>query len=193
MQEFSNIQSDGAKAEAAHRITFEGHDVEFRVEVLHHPDHEPKQIHVKRSATLLDVLDEAGRKLDVKLLPNPHSPLDRLHGVYEHHHAGEPLDLDLTVEDFLRQEPKTHRLGIELVLAIEINTRWRIAPEKELTPKAILALAGLPWEQYSLYYPADSVAPLPPDTPVKLHRGQRFEAQRDGKYGAEGSGAYRLC
>jgi hypothetical protein len=66
MQELSNGQSDGAKAEAAlgaHRITFEGHEVEFRVEVLHHPDHEPKRIRVKRNVTLLDVLDEAARKL----------------------------------------------------------------------------------------------------------------------------------
>jgi hypothetical protein len=196
MRELSNIQQDGGKSEAAlemHRIVPGGHEVEFMVEVLHHPDHEPRHIHVKRDATLLEVLDESARKLDVKLLPNPNTPLDRLHGVYEHHRVGEPLDLDLTVEDFLREEPKTHHLAIELVLAIEINTRWRIAPEKEMTPKAILALAGLPWEQYSLYYPADSVDPLPPDTPVKLHRGQRFEAQRDGKYGAEACGAHRVC
>lgn len=196
MQELSNVQQDAGKAEAAleeHRIALGGHEVEFLVEVLHHPDHEPRHIHVNRGATLLEVLDESARKLDLKLLPNPHTPVDRLHGVYEHHRVGEPLDLDLTVEDFLRQEPKTHHLAIELVLAIEINTRWRIAPEKEMTPKAILALAGLPWEQYSLYYPADSVDPLPPDTPVKLHRGQRFEAQRDGKYGAEACGAHRVC
>src|SRR2546422_3294182 len=163
MRELSNIQEDGGKREAElemHRIAPGGHEVEFLVEVLHHPDHEPRHIHVKRDATLLEVLDESARKLDVKLLPNPHTPLDRLHGVYEHHRVGEPLDLDLTVEDFLRQEPNTHHLAIELVLAIEINTRWRIAPENEMTPKAILALAGLPWEQYSLYYPADSVDPL---------------------------------
>ena len=133
MQKLSNIQRDGGEAEAAleaHSIAVGDHEVEFLVEVLHHPDHEPRHIYVKRNATLLEVLDEAARKLDVKLLPNPHAPLDRLHGAYEHHHVGEPLDLDLTVEDFLRQEPKTHHLGIELVLAIEINTRWRIAPEK---------------------------------------------------------------
>lgn len=93
--------------------------------------------------------------------------------------------VSITVGDFLSGEDKTHDFAIELVLAIEINTRWRAAPQKEMTPKAILALAGLPWEQYSLYFPAESVEPLPPDTPVKLHRGQRFEAQRDGKYGQE--------
>jgi hypothetical protein len=80
---------------------------------------------------------------------------------------------------------------VELVLAIQINTRWRIAPQKQMTPKDILALAGLPWQEYSLYFPPDSVDPLPPDTPVELHRGQHFEAQRDGKYGQEGDSADR--
>lgn len=168
----------------------EGREAEFRVEVLHHPDHEPKHLRVKRDVSLLEVLDEAARKLDVKLLPNTHAPLDQLRGVYEHHHVGDPLNLALTVADFLHEEPKTHRLAVELVLAIEINTRWRVAPEKEMTPKAILTLAALPWEQYSLYHPVDSVEPLPPDTPVKLHRGERFEAQRDGKYGAGANGAH---
>jgi hypothetical protein len=196
MQEPLNIEQDGGALDAvlrAQSIDEGGREVEILVEVLHHPDHEPRHFRVKREATLLEVLDEAARKLDVKLLPNPHTPLDRLRGVYEHHRVGEPLDLNITVEDFLRHGEKTHHFAIQLVLAIEINTRWRIAPEKEMTPKAILALAGLPWEQYSLYYPADSVEPLPPDTPVKLHRGQRFEAQRDGKYGAEMNGAYHDC
>jgi hypothetical protein len=196
MQESLNNQQDGGKADAAleaRRIALDGHQIEFRVEVLQHPDHEPKHIQAKPLTTMLEVMDEAAQKLDVKLLPNPHAPLDQLRGMYELHRVGEPLDLDLTVEDFLRREPTTHHLAIELVLAIEINTRWRIAPEKEMTPKAILGLAELPWEQYSLYYPADSVDPLPPDTAVKLHRGQRFEAQRDGKYGAEAHRAYHIC
>ena len=60
-----------------------------------------------------------------------------------------------------------------------------------MTPRAILTLADLSPEEYSLYFPSDSKVPLPPDTPVKLHRGQRFEAQRDGKYGAEVCGEHR--
>lgn len=193
--QLSNIHSDGGAVETtleAHK-TLGGEEVEFIVHVLHHPDHEPKQLHVKQHATLLETMDEAARKLDVKLLPNAHAPLDHLRGVYEHHRVGEPLDLNITVEEFLRSGEKTHRLAIELVLAIEVNTRWRIAPEKEMTPKEILTLADLPWEEYSLYYPADSVEPLPPDAPVKLYRSQRFEAQRDGKYGAEMSCAHHDC
>ncbi len=195
MLEPQDIHQDGTKADAAleaQGIVLGAHEIEFLVEVLHHPDHEPKHINVKTHDTLLEVLDEAAQKLDVKLLPNAHAPLDKLRAVYEHHRVGEPLDLNETVEGFLRLEPKTRHLAIELVLAIEVNTRWKMAPEKEMTPKAILALVGLPWEQYSLYYPAESVDPLPLNTPVKLHRGQRFEAQRDGKYGAETYRAYHI-
>ncbi len=140
------------------------------------------------------VLDEAAQKLDVESYcrtPTHRSTSSAVSMTIIA--SGSLLDLNETVEDFLRQEPKTRHLAIELVLAIEINTRWRIAPEREMTPKAILALAGLPSEQYSLYYPADSVEPLPPDSPVRVHRGQRFEAQRDGKYGAEACRAHRVC
>ena len=69
----SYIQQDGGKVEAAleaHRTALGGHEVDFLLEVLHHPDHEPRHIPAKRDATLLEVLDESARKLDVKLLPN---------------------------------------------------------------------------------------------------------------------------
>jgi hypothetical protein len=196
MQEPLNIEQHAHIPEAvvaANSVDETRSEVEIRAEVLHHPDHEPRHFQVKLNSILLEVLDEAARRLDVKLLPNTHAPLDQLRGVYEHHRIGEPLDLNMSVEEFLRQEDKTRHFGIELVLAIEINTRWRVAPEKEMTPKAILTLASLSWEHYSLYYPADSVDPLPPEVPVKLHRGQRFEAQRDGKYGSEAAGAHREC
>ncbi len=166
-------------------------DAEISVELLHDPEHERRHFRVPRIATLLEVLDEGATKLGVALLPTPGAPLDRLRPVYDGHQAGDPLDLQMTLGDFLRQEPKTHHFAVELVLAIQINTRWRIAPEKQMTPKEILTLAGLPWQEYSLYFPPDSVDPLPPDTPVELRRGQRFEAQRDGKYGQEGRGAHR--
>lgn len=160
------------------------HEIEISVEKFHGP-HERRHFRMHREATLLEVLDKGARELDEHLLPNPEKPLDILRGVYEDHQAGEPLNLELTLEEFLQEEPRTHHFAVELVLAIRINTRWCIAPEKEMTPKEILALAGLPWEEYSLYYPPDSVEPLPADTPVKLHRGERTEAQRDGKYGNE--------
>lgn len=180
------VENEGAVA----RFEAVGKDVELSVELLDHPQHEHRHFHALRSARLLEILDEGARKLDVKLLPDPEAPLDHLRGVYEHHDIGEPLDLEITLEEFLQHERPTHHFAVQLVLAIQVNTRWRVAPEKEMTPKAILALAGLSWEEYSLYFPPDSKEPLPPDTPVKLHRGERFEAQRDGKYGEEGGGAY---
>jgi len=170
-----------------------GHDnkeAEISVELFNDAEHQRKHFRVAKTALLLDVLDEGARKLDVKLLPNPQQPLDLLRGVYRDHEIGVPLNLDLTLAEFLMQEPVTHHCAVELVLAIQINTRWRVAPQQEMTPRAILELAGLSPAEYSLYYPCDSVEPLPPDTPIKLHRGQRFEAQRDGKYGAEGGGEH---
>ena len=161
------------------------------VELFNDPDHRREHFRTAKTALLLDVLDEGAKKLDVKLLPGPQAPLDLLRGVYRDHEVGVPLNLDLTLSEFLKQEPVTHHFAVELVLAIQINTRWRVAPEEQMTPKAILELAGLPPAEYSLYYPSDSVEPLPPDTPVKLFRGQRFEAQRDGKYGQEAAGEHR--
>ncbi len=170
-----------------------GHDSkesEISVELFNEAEHHRKHFRAAKTALLLDVLDEGTRKLDVRLLPNPQQPLDVLRGVYRDHETGVPLNLDLTLAEFLMQEPVTHHFAVELVLAIQINTRWRVAPQHEMTPRAILELAGLSPTEYSLYYPCDSVEPLPPDTLIKLHRGQRFEAQRDGKYGTEGGGEH---
>jgi hypothetical protein len=160
-----------------------GREVEVSAELAGDPEHHRHHFHASRDAPLLEVLDEGARKLGVHLLPKSAEPLDRLHGVYEHHEIGPALDLSLTLAEFLREKPRTHHFAVELVLAIRVNTRWRVAPERDMTPRAILALADLSADEYSLYFPPDSVDPLPPDTPVALHRGQRFEAQRDGKYG----------
>jgi hypothetical protein len=161
-----------------------GREVEVSVELAGDSEHHRHHFHISRDARLLEVLDEGARKLGVHLLPNPAEPLDRLHGVYENHEIGPPLELSLTLVEFLKENPRTHHFAVELVLAIRVNTRWRVAPEKDMTPRAILALADLSSDEYSLYFPPDSVDPLPPDTPVELRRGERFEAQRDGKYGA---------
>ena len=157
--------------------------IEVSVGLLNNLNQKFSHFHISRDQELLAVLDEGAKQLNIALLPNNQAPLDRLHGVFENHQIGPELELSMSVGDFLSIEPHTHRFAIELVLAIQINTRWRIAPEEEMTPKSILELASLSWEEYSLYSPPESVDPLPPDTPVKLARGMRFEAQRDGKYG----------
>ena len=163
----------------------EGHKskVEITVELVGDAEHRRQHLHGSRDLPLLQLLDEGARKLNVKLLPNDTQPLDHLRGVYHDHEVGEPLNLEVTLGEFLKQHPVTHHFAVELVLAIQVNTRWRVAPEKDLTPKAILTVAGLNPEEYSLYHPVDAKEPLPRDVPVKLHRGERFEAQRDGKYG----------
>lgn len=177
--------------------TFEietGHDgaeVEISIELHNDAERRRKHFRAAKTALLLEILDEGATKLDVKLLPNPQAPLDALRPVYSDHEAGAPLNLDLTLAEFLKKKPVTHDFAVDLVLAIQINTRWRVAPREQMTPEAILELADLPPAEYSLYYPCDSVQPLPPDVPVDLHRGQRFEAQRDGKYGQEDANEHR--
>lgn len=47
---------------------------------------------------------------------------------------------------------------------------------------------GLNPAEYSLYA-IDGKDPLPPDTPLNLRRGERFEAQKDGRYGASAATA----
>jgi hypothetical protein len=170
--------------------SLESKEAEISIELFDDAEHHSKHFRVARTALLLEVLDEGARKLDVKLLPNPQQPLDLFRGVYRDHETGAPLNLDLTLAELLMREPLTHHFAVELVLAIQINTRWRVAPQQEMTPRAILELAGLSPAEYSLYYPCDSVEPLAPNVPIKLHRGQRFEAQRDGKYGEEDSGEH---
>lgn len=160
------------------------HHVDVSVGLL--PDFEKttKHFRVRLDAPLLEVMDEGAQKLEVNLLPTPRDPLDYLRGVYAGTKIGEPLDLKQTLGDFLKQPDSTERFAVELELAIQINTRWRVAPSDHMNPLQILSLAGLSPQEYSLYFPPESVDPLPPDKPIELHRGERFEAQRDGKYGA---------
>jgi hypothetical protein len=168
-------------------ISADAQQIEVSVGLL--PDLEKKtRFHVPRDAPLLDVLDEGARKLETKLLPSPRDPLDHLRGGYADGKIGSPLDLKLTLAEYLKESDATDRFAVELVLAIQINTRWRVAPSEQMDPRAILILAGLPPEEYSLYHPPESVDPLPPDKAIELHRGERFEAQRDGKYGASAPG-----
>lgn len=160
-----------------------GHEVALSAELVKDPEHRLEGFRAARDILLLGVLEKGAEKLGVQLLPSAEDPFDRLHGVYEHHEIGAPLDLAIVLDEFLREAPHTHHFAIELVLAIRVNTRWRTAPKDEMTAREILKLADLSADEYSLYFPPESVDPLPPDTPLKLHRGQRFEAQRDGKYG----------
>lgn len=77
----------------------------------------------------------------------------------------------------------SRHFGIEYVLAVKINTKWGIAPSPNATPRELLTSFGFDPSQFSLYK-ANSSDLLPPDTPLDLKRGDEFEAQKDGRYGA---------
>lgn len=115
--------SDTFEVETGH----ESAEAEISIELYNDAEHRRQHFRAAKTAILLDVLDEGARKLHVRLLPDPQKPLDLLRGVYRDHTVGTPLNLDLTLGEFLKQEPVTHHFAVELVLAIQINTRWRVA------------------------------------------------------------------
>ena len=85
----------------------------------------------------------------------------------------------------------SRHFAIEYRLIVQINTRWGVAPSDHATPRELLMSFGLNPAEYSLYG-IDGKDPLPPDTPLNLRRGERFEAQKDGRYGAPATTANGL-
>ena len=137
------------------------------------------------TATLLDVLQAGAAKARVDLLPSMEEPLDHLRNSRRKQGFGPPIeDLNEELSEYLEKHGTTRRFGIELVLAICVNTRWAVATSCSMTPREILALPGigLDYTQYTLYL-GDDPNLLPLDTPIELERGLCFEAQKDGKYG----------
>jgi len=128
-----------------------------------------------------ETLERSGKDLPA---PGPEHPLDRLHDLGPHDEVGQAIeDLAQPVWEYLRQPHTTHNFGVELVLAIRVNKRWKVATQQTMTPLEILALFQLDSSEFSLYLPNQTV-PLPPGTGIALTRGEVFEAQKDGKYGA---------
>jgi hypothetical protein len=127
-------------------------------------------------------------ELGVELLPPGADarPLDELRWLEGNGTYTPPIeDLDQTLWEFLRVHRGPRRFGIQLVTAFSVNTKWTIATARTMTPREILALPAisLPFQDYSLYRPG-SEHELPLDEPIPMHRGDHFEAVRDGKYGA---------
>lgn len=143
-------------------------------------------IEVSNDVPLSDVLVEGAAALSFTLLPSPEEPLDTLRNGIQHGEFGPPIeDLDQPLGEYLHLPHTSKRFAIDLVLAIRVNTRWAIATATSMSPRQILELPRieLDYTQYTLYLP-NSVDVLPLDTPIAMERGQAFEAQRDGKYGA---------
>jgi hypothetical protein len=184
--EIDMVRSDGVEvtiveeAVVVEMVSVPAH-AEVSAEIMNEPGTR-RHFHAERHATLLEVFELSAKELQAELLPpRPATPLDRFRGIYDGS-IGEPLDLSITLGEFLEERPSTHHFAVELVLAIRVNTRWRVAPTAEMTPVAILTLFGLSSDEYSLYRPHEH-EPLPPNAPVRLHRGEGFEAQKDGRYG----------
>ncbi|HLG16953.1 MAG TPA: E2/UBC family protein [Blastocatellia bacterium] len=158
------------KVQVGFRELPDGHEVKFKASLTN---------------TLLEVFEWAAQELGKPLLPPAsNQPLDLLR-CRERHGDGwsEPITgLDRPLWLVLVESCSRH-FGIEYVLAVKINTKWAVAPSAKMTPRELLTSFGFDPSQFSLYKP-DSTEPLPADTPIPLHRGERFEAQKDGKYGA---------
>ena len=156
------------------------HDVQITVRLLG-TEGEEKRFKIGGTDTLLDVLQEGAQRLGASLLPTEQEPLDRLYNLRHDEPTG-PLDLSLTVEEYLHEKDTKRDFAIELVPAIAVNTRWRVATAAQMTPHQILDLFGLDYQSYTLYLPG-SADVLPIDTPIETVRDSKFEAQKDGKYG----------
>jgi hypothetical protein len=160
-----------------------GHKVQIIVRIL---GHEVEAFEFSRRATLLELMAEGARLGGFALLPPKERPFDRLHKVNGEEVGPVIENLDQTLGEFLQQSPGEPHFAVELARTLRVNTRWDVAPKAELTPREVLALPRVHLDpaEYSLYLP-ECTEPLPPDKPVKIERGQDFEAQRDGRYGRE--------
>jgi hypothetical protein len=157
-------------------------EVHVSTEVLTEGQHK-HQFKLDRNTPLSTVLIMGAELGNVQLLPNNDAPLDLLHNIGKHHQVGPALtELDESVGAFLDGNENTNDFGIELVLAIRVNNRWRVAPSASMSPKQILELFGLKHEEYTLYREL-STELLALDTAIPLNRGDKFDAQKDGKYG----------
>lgn len=147
------------------------------------PGSETFRFTMPESSALLEVLRAGAERAKVELLPSADAPWDRLHDIPQHDEVGPAIeDLNQSLGDYLKEKHTTRDFGIELLRIFRVNNRWAIATAEMLTPRQILQLVNLKYEEYTLYR-ENSADPLPLDTAIPVSRGQVFEAQRDGRYG----------
>lgn len=162
-------------------------NLDVRLSARRLPDGHATHFHARLGDTLLHVYEKAGEALHERLLPPPPAlPLDSL---FFHARDGEWRPPNESLEVPLWEalgEGMTRHLGIEYRLIVRINAKWGVAKAERMTPRELLSEFGFDPAQFSLYR-HDSSEPLPPDTPLHLHRGEHFEAQKDGKYGGAAS------
>jgi len=160
-------------------------EIHVSTEVIKAHKEEVYKFKLPYNASLLEVLQKGAHLASVKLLPNPEKPLDRLHVMLNHHEVGHLIeDIQKPVGEFVEHHHGENHFGIELVLAFRVNTRWGVAPKHELSPRQILELFGMDYQEYTLYSEKSDI-PLPLDTMILIVRGMVFEAQKNGKYGGD--------
>jgi hypothetical protein len=147
------------------------------------PSGHATHFHARLGDSLLRVYEEAAEALQEKLLPpQPTLPLDLLLFQPRDGEWRPPVtSLEAPLWEALAEGMSRH-LGIEYRLIVRINAKWGVATSERMTPRGLLAEFGFDPAQFSLYK-HDSNEPLPPDVPLHLHRGEHFEAQKDGRYG----------
>lgn len=174
-----------AESKAHGRLPAKFERARVRLGVRQLPDGREMKFTAALTDTLREVFERGAETLGKPLLP-PGSPrpLDTLHCRERGGQGwGEPLEeLGRPLWLALAQGCTRH-LGINYVLAVKINTKWGVAPSANATPRELLTSFGFDPAEFSLYR-ADGAAPLPPDAPLTLERGDTFEAQKDGRYGA---------
>jgi len=167
--------------------------LKVRVGVREWPDSRDTHLQVRLGASLLELMREGGVKLGIPVLPPgaEAQPLDVLRFFKRSGHWSVPI-ADLSVPLWLAiVHGESRHFGIEFKLVVQINTKWGIAPSANATPKQLLQAFGFSPSEYGLYY-CNSSQLLPPDVPLNFKRGERFEAQKDGRYGSSAGGLQSL-
>ena len=157
--------------------------LKVRMSAQRYPDGKEVHFSAHLGNTLRQVFEEAAHALgEPPLPPKPQQPLD-LFRMRRHNGAwsGPITDFDLPLWKALADGLSRH-VSVEYRLVVQINTKWGVASASQMTPRALLAEFGFDPSQFSLYK-AGSADLLPPDTPIQISRGERFEAQKDGRYG----------
>ncbi|MGC1782118.1 MAG: E2/UBC family protein [Acidobacteriaceae bacterium] len=164
---------------------FTGLPVRLSTRKIHSED--VVHFHAHLGDSLIRVYEKAANTIGEHLLPPPPSP--PLDGLLFHDDRGEwsppPVQLDAPLWEALAEGMSRH-LGIDYRLIVRINTKWGVPSAKALTPRLLLTEFGFDPAQFTLYH-HNKNEPLPPDVPIELHRGEHFEAQKDGRYGGAAS------
>ncbi len=156
--------------------------LKIRLAIQRWPNGEESHFRAELSDSLVEILRHGAEALGTPALPpHPAEPLDTLL-CRRHGHEWESLADLQTPLWILLAEGFSRHFAIDFKTIIQINARWGTASNSSMSPRELLTSFGFDPAQFSLYY-ATSSDLLPPDTPLNIQRGDRFEAQKDGRYG----------